>query len=189
MWVFLATETLFFGALMFGYCVARSHYPQQFAEAGKEALLWCGSVNLGLLLTSSLSMVLAICAAASGRRRDLALWLAVTAVLGVLFLGVKGYEYWADYRDQVVPALDFILKRGEAPPSELFWTFYFVATGLHAVHLTTGIGLVLWMLWRVRRGDLTPAYYAPLEVVGLYWSFVDVVWLFLYPSIYLVGRA
>jgi cytochrome c oxidase subunit 3 len=189
MWVFLATETLFFGALLFGYALYRATYPEQFADAGKDAVLWCGSVNVGLLLTSSLTMVLAISAAAAGRSTSLALWLTATAALGMMFLAVKGYEYYADYSDQVVPALDFILKRGEAPPSELFWVFYFIATGLHAVHLTTGICLVLYMLWKARHGELTPAYYAPLEVVGLYWSFVDIVWLFLYPSIYLVGRS
>lgn len=189
MWVFLATETLFFGALLFGYALYRTTYPLQFQHAGKDALLWCGSVNLGLLLTSSLTMVLAVTSAAAGNRRGLIRYLLLTAALGLIFLGVKGYEYVADYNDQVVPALDFIMKRGEAPPSELFWVFYFVATGLHSVHLTIGIGLVLYMLWKARRGQLTPAYYAPLEVVGLYWSFVDVVWLFLYPSIYLVGRS
>jgi len=115
--------------------------------------------------------------------------LAATVLLGVAFLAVKSYEYLSDYRDQVVPAINFIVKPGEAPASELFWVFYFVGTGLHAVHLSIGIALVLYMLWRVRRGELTPDYYAPLEVLGLYWSFVDVVWIFLYPAIYLVGRS
>src|SRR6185437_14608104 len=116
-------------------------------------------------------------------------WLIVTAVLGCLFLVVKGYEYYLDFQDRVVPVVNFVVKPGEGSAGELFWVFYFVATGLHAVHLSIGIGLVLYMLVRARRGGLTPAYYAPLEIVGLYWSFVDVVWLFLYPSIYLVGRS
>jgi cytochrome c oxidase subunit 3 len=189
MWVFLATETLFFGALIFVYFIYRTSYPQEFAEAGKEAVLWCGSVNLGLLLTSSLTMVLAINAAAQGRRREAEGWLVATVALGLIFLGVKGYEYYRDYADQVVPALNFLMRPKHAPVGELFWVFYFVATGLHAIHVTTGIGLVLYMLWRVSRGDITPAYYAPIEVVGLYWSFVDTVWLFLYPCIYLVGRS
>lgn len=189
MWVFIATETLFFGALIFGYFVYRSAYPEQFAHAGRDAVLWCGSVNIGLLLTSSLTMVLAINAAADGRRGALLFWLSATALLGLIFLGVKGYEYYSDYQDQVVPAVNYIDKPGEWPSGELFWVFYFVATGLHAIHLSIGIALVLYMLLRARRGELTPAYYAPLEVVGLYWSFVDVVWIFLYPSIYLVGRS
>lgn len=188
MWVFIATEIMFFGALIFGYFLYRFSYPAAFAEAGKDAVLWCGTVNLGLLMTSSLTMVLALHAASEGRRRDLMLWLAATALLGVIFLGVKGYEYLSDYDDQVVPAIRFMLKPHEAPAGELFWFFYFVATGIHAIHLTIGIGCVLYMLWKARRYDLSPGYYAPLEVVGLYWSFVDTVWIFLYPAIYLVGR-
>ena len=190
MWVFIATETLFFGGLIFTYFVYRLSYPHEFAQAGKETVLWCGTVNLGLLLTSSLTMVLSLDAAADGRRRALAWWLVATVALGAVFLGVKGYEYYADYEDQVVPAVNFMMKPGEAPAVELFWVFYFIATGLHAVHLSIGIGLVLYMLlWKLRRGELTPAYFAPLEVVGLYWSFVDTVWVFLYPTIYLAGRS
>lgn len=188
MWGFIATETLFFGALIFTYYIYRDAYPHEFAAAGKDAVLWCGSVNIGLLLTSSLTMVLAIDAAAEGRRRALVLWLVATASLGIVFICVKGFEWYLDYQDHVVPAVNFVLKPGEGPASELFWVFYFIATPLHALHLTIGIALVLTMLWRVRRGELTPAYYAPLEVVGLYWSFVDTVWVFLYPAIYLVGR-
>jgi cytochrome c oxidase subunit III len=188
MWGFIATETLFFGALIFTYFIYRNAYPHEFAAAGKDAVLWCGSVNIGLLLTSSLTMVLAIDAAAEGRRRALVLWLLATVFLGIAFVCVKGFEWYLDYQDNVVPAVNFVLKPGEGPASELFWVFYFIATPLHALHLSIGIALVLSMLARVRRGELTPAYYAPLEVVGLYWSFVDTVWVFLYPAIYLVGR-
>jgi cytochrome c oxidase subunit III len=190
MWVFITTETLFFGALIFTYFLYRNTYPHEFAEAAKDAVLWCGSVNIGLIMTSSLTMVLALIAAADGRRRALVYWLLATAFLGICFLSVKGYEYYLDYNDHVVPAVNFFIKPGEARAGELFWVFYFVATGLHAIHLTIGIGLVLYMLlWRVRRGEITPTYYAPLEVVGLYWSFVDTVWIFLFPAIYLVGRS
>ncbi len=190
MWVFITTETLFFGALLFTYFLYRNAYPHQFALAARDAVLWCGSVNIGLIMTSSLTMVLAINAAADGRRRALANWLLATAFLGVCFLAVKGFEYYLDYGDHVVPAVNFIAKPGEAPAGELFWVFYFVATGLHAIQLTIGVGLVLYiLLWRVRRGEITSVYYAPLEVVGLYWSFVDTVWLFLFPAIYLVGRS
>jgi cytochrome c oxidase subunit 3 len=190
MWVFITTETLFFGALLFTYFLYRMTYPREFAEAAKDAVLWCGSVNIGLIMTSSLTMVLAINSAADGRRRALVCWLVATAFLGLCFLGIKGYEYCLDYNDNVVPAVNFVMKPGEGPAGELFWVFYFVATGLHAIHMTIGIGLILYMLlWRVRRGEITPIYYAPLEVVGLYWSFVDTVWIFLFPSIYLVGRS
>jgi cytochrome c oxidase subunit III len=189
MWVFIATETLFFGVLIFGYFLYRNVYPEAFAEAAKETVLWCGSVNIGLLLTSSLTMVLAIEAAAAGRRQALANWLLATAFLGIVFVSIKGYEWYLDYQDQVVPAVNFNLKPNEAPAGELFWVFYFIATPLHALHLLIGIAWLFYMLWRVRRGELTAGYYAPLEVVGLYWSFVDTVWIFLYPAIYLVGRS
>ena len=189
MWVFLATETLFFGALIFTYYIYRISYPAEVAQAAKDAVLWCGSVNLGLLLTSSLTMVLAIDAAADGQRRALRKWLLATAALGIVFICIKGFEWYLDYSNQEVPSVNFIMKPDEAPVGELFWVFYFIATGLHALHLTIGIALIFYMLSRVRRGDLTPSYYAPLEVVGLYWSFVDTVWIFLYPTIYLVGRS
>lgn len=190
MWAFLVNETLFFGALIFIYFLYRIFYSHQFDIAGKDAVLWCGSVNLVLLLTSSLTMVLAINAGAQGRRRAMVWWLIATLALGVTFLGVKGYEYYLDFQDKVVPAVNFQAKPGEEPAGELFWVFYWVATGLHAIHLSIGIGLVAYMLlWRIRRGEITPEYYAPLEVVGIYWSFVDVVWLILYPCIYLVGRS
>jgi len=188
MWVFLATEVLFFGGLIFTYFVYRAAYPVDFAIAARDTELWCGSANVALLVTSSLSMVLSVEAAAEGRRPALLLCLGVTALLGAAFLSIKGYEYVGDYRHQVMPAVNFLLKPGHRPPVELFWIFYFIATGLHAIHLTIGIALVLLMLGRARHGTVGPLYYAPIEVVGLYWSFVDVVWLFLFPALYLPGR-
>jgi cytochrome c oxidase subunit III len=190
MWVFLVNETLFFGALIFTYYLYRLSYPLAFAAAAKDAVLWCGSVNLAILVTSSLTIVLAINGAAQGERRQMVAWLIATLALGIAFLGIKGYEYYLDFQDKVVPVLNYESKPGEGAAGQLFWVFYWIATGLHAIHLLIGIGLVLYMLlWRIRRGEITPAYYAPLEVVGIYWSFVDTVWLFLYPCIYLVGRS
>ncbi len=189
-WAFLINETIFFGALIFTYYFYRLAYPHQFAAAAKDAVLWCGSLNLVILLTSSLTIVLGINAAAQDARRNMVRWLVATCALGVAFLLVKGFEYYQDFTDHVVPAVDYVAKPGEGSAGELFWVFYWVATGLHAIHLLTGIGLVLYMLrWPIRRGKITSAYYTPLEVVGIYWSFVDVVWLFLYPCIYLVGRS
>ncbi len=190
MWAFLVNETLFFGALIFTYYLYRMTYPHEFAVAAKDAVLWCGTVNLAILLTSSLTIVLAINAAAQGERQQMIRWLIATLALGGAFLCIKGYEYYQDFQDRVVPVINFEVKPGEGSAGELFWVFYWVATGLHAIHLMIGIGLVLYMLlWRIRRREIGPAYYAPLEVVGIYWSFVDTVWLFLYPCIYLVGRS
>jgi cytochrome c oxidase subunit 3 len=190
MWVFLVTETIFLGALVFTYFVYRISYPHQIAEAAKDAIFWAGSVNLGLLLTSSLTMVLAINATAQGRLREGKWLLLATAALGIIFLLLKGYEYYLDYAEShVVPGVHFEVKPEFAPVGVLFWTFYYCGTGLHATHLTIGIGLVLYMLWKLHRGEIGPAYYAPLEVAGLYWTFVDGVWIFLYPAIYLLGRS
>jgi len=189
MWVFLVNETLFFGALIFTYFVYRTTYPHAFAVAGKDAVLWCGTLNSAILLTSSLTMVLAINAGAQDARRAMVVWILATIGLGCAFLGVKGLEYYLDFQDQVVPVVDYFAKPGEGQAGELFWVFYWIATSLHAIHLMTGIGLLVYMLWRIRRGEITSAYYAPLEVVGIFWSFVDTVWIFLYPCIYLVGRS
>jgi cytochrome c oxidase subunit III len=191
MWAFLVNETIFFGALIFTYFLYRISYPHEFDVAARDAVLWCGSLNFVLLLTSSLTMVLAINAAAQDERPNRMIgWLIVTLLLGLTFLGIKGYEYYLDFQDKVVPVVHFEAKPGEGSAGELFWVFYWVATGLHAIHLTIGIGLVLYMLLLpIRRGEISPAYYAPLEVVGIYWSFVDTVWLFLFPAIYLVGRS
>ena len=139
MWVFLATETLFIGALVFTYFVYRISYPHEFAEAAKDAIFWAGTVNLGLLLTSSLTMVLAINATAQGRLREGRWLLFATAALGIVFLCIKGYEYYLDYAEShVVPGVHFEIKPGAAPVGVLFWTFYYCATGLHALHLSIG---------------------------------------------------
>ena len=189
MWVFLATEVLFFGALIFGYFVYRIHYPDQFVLAGHDAKLLLGSINTAILVTSSLTMVAAIELAKRDEPSRAAAMLLVTALLGFAFLGVKGYEYIQDYHDHTVPLLDFVLKPREQPPAELFWIFYFVATGVHALHLSIGIVAVLVLALHTRNRRYSAAYYSPLEVLGLYWSFVDTVWLFLFAAIYPIGRA
>ena len=187
MWVFLATETLFFGALLFGYVVLRKAYPAGFAEAGREAKLLIGTVNTAVLLTSSATMAWAVHAAETGHRRLLTALLAATAGLGLVFLGLKGVEYSQEYAEHLVPGLNFDPAHG--PVVELFYYFYFTATGLHALHLTIGVGVVAMIAVRAWRGAFSPAYYAPVEVTGLYWHFVDLVWIFLYPLIYLNGRS
>ena len=189
MWVFIATEVLFFGALIFGYYIYRIAYTDQFILAGHDAKLVLGSINTALLLTSSVTMVAAIELIKRNEARRAATALYLTALLGIAFLGVKGYEYLQDYYDHTVPVLDFVLKPHQQPPVELFWLFYFVATGLHALHLTIGIVAVLILAAHTRSGRYSAAYHSPIEVLGLYWSFVDVVWLFLFAAIYPIGRA
>lgn len=189
MWVFIATEVLFFGALIFSYTVYRSTYPEQFALAGHDSFMLNGALNQAILITSSLTMVLAIRAARVSSRRALVLLLLATAGLGVAFLGVKGWEYARDIASHSLPVLDFAFKQGYRAPTEMFWTFYWIATIIHAVHLSIGIVLVLILAVRAGRGAFSANYDSPLEVVGLYWSFVDTVWFFLFACIYPLGRA
>jgi len=189
MWVFIATEIMFFGALIFSYTVCRIAYPEQFRLAGHDSFILLGSINQAILITSSLTMVLAVRAAKADQQRMLVLLLAATAALGIAFLGVKGYEYAKDVAAHSVPALDYVFKPGERRPTEIFWCFYFVATGLHAIHLSIGIVLVLLLTVRAAQGAFSPDYDAPLEVIGLYWSFVDTAWFFLFACIYPLGRA
>jgi cytochrome c oxidase subunit 3 len=166
MWVSLATEVLFFGALIFAYYIYRISYPDQFVSAGSDAKLLLGSINTAILLTSSVTMVAAIEYVKRDEISPAVTALFITALLGFAFLGVKGYEYFEDYRDHTVPLLSFLLKPTQHPPAELFWMFYFVATGIHAVHLSIGIAAVLLMAFHTRRGRYSAAYYSPLEVLA-----------------------
>src|SRR4029078_2700253 len=130
MWVFLVNETIFFGALIFTYFIYRTTDTHAFALAGKDAVLWCGSVNLGLLLTSSLTMVLAVNAGAHDSRRAMIVWLLFTLALGCAFLGIKGYEYVRDFEDRVVPVVNYVAKPGEGSAGEVVWIFCLFATRL-----------------------------------------------------------
>ena len=145
-----------------------------------------GTANTAVLLSSSLTMATAVYAAQAGKKRLMLVLLAATALLGVIFLGIKGFEYWQEYREQLIPSLDFIWDGADLLPARLFFTLYFVMTGLHALHLLIGIGLVgaTPLLRRIRPFRDEPA--APVELAGLYWHFVDVVWVFLFPLLYLV---
>jgi len=188
MWAFLATETLFFGALLFAYAIARSRFPEAFAAASRHTNLALGTTNTAVLLTSSLCMALAVAAASARARRATAGWLAATGVLGLAFIGIKLTEYALDYRDHLVPVLDFAFD----PPSlavgaKAFFWLYFATTGLHLLHLSIGIAIVAVLAvraWRARAANLD----ATIDAAGLYWHFVDLVWIFLFPLLYLVSR-
>jgi len=201
MWLFLATELLLFGGLFLGYTVYRHAYPNEWAAASHELSVVIGGINTIVLLTSSLTMALAVHAAQTGKNKRLLLCLGLTAALGATFLGIKACEYYIDYQEGLVPQLNFKsqadwTKAGEEmhPPRpvdgqkvKLFYMFYYIMTGIHAVHLIIGIGIMLVLMLLVRRNVFTPLYYDPIEVGGLYWHFVDVIWIFLLPLLYLVS--
>jgi len=192
MWVFLATEVMIFGALFTGYVVYRVKFSASFEAASRRLNLPIGAVNTVVLLTSSLTMALAVRAAHLARQRALVWNLALTALLGTAFMALKAVEYHADYVENLVPGLAFDpaeWRHGSVRPDhvQIFLIFYYVMTGLHAVHLTLGIGIIVGLAVLAYRGAFPPEHYTAVEMWGLYWHFVDVVWIFLLPLLYLIG--
>jgi cytochrome c oxidase subunit 3 len=185
MWLFLCTEILLFGGLFLGYAVYRSLYPEAWAAGSHHNDLVLGSINTGVLLVSSLTMALAVHAAEEELWSVVVGFLTATLVLGALFLGIKFYEYYVHYEHHLVPGIRFNPEGGPAPNMELFMFFYFVMTGLHALHMLIGLGVVSTiaiLAWRRRL-----SFHMPVEITGLYWHLVDIVWVFLFPLLYLIG--
>jgi len=194
-WIFLVTEIMFFGGLFASYAIYRWLYFAAF-EGGSHVLdVRLGAVNTCVLLGSSLTMALSVRSAQTNNRRALVLFLIATMILGGIFLGIKGVEYDQKFVEHVVPGLDWApegktlasLAPGGLGHAEMYFFFYFAMTGLHALHMVAGMGLLLWLVLRARKGSFTSHYFAPVEVVGLYWHFVDIVWIFLFPLLYLIG--
>ncbi|GJD65842.1 cytochrome c oxidase subunit 3 [Methylobacterium frigidaeris] len=186
-WVFLASEALFFAALFLTYTAARLANQEAFAAAGRETNIVYGTLNTAILLTSSLTMAVASQAAEKGLFRRLTLWcLATTAAFGLAFLVVKGFEYREDIEKRLVPGADFALSQA---PAQIFFGFYWVVTVVHAIHLSIGIGLVTRLTIKGWRDVGFLAENPQVEVAALYWHLVDLVWVFLYPMLYLPGRS
>ena len=188
MWLFLVTEILFFGGLFAAYTVYRGMYPEAFAQASHEADLVLGSINTGVLIGSSLTMAMAVYFAQQGKRKAVIAFLILTIILGVAFLGIKSYEYHHKYVDHHIPGPSFEFDGPFAAQAQLFFIFYFVMTGMHALHMIIGVGLMCVIIWMTWRGRFTAQHYAPVEIAGLYWHFVDIVWIFLFPLLYLIDR-
>ena len=188
MWVFLVTEVLFFGGLFLTYAVYRSFYPAAFSAASHELDILLGGINTAVLITSSLTMALAVHAAQLGQRRLLMIFLVVTMVLGTVFLGIKAVEYYHKFAEHHVPGASFQFEREHQRHAQIFFSLYFIMTGLHAIHMIIGIGVLLVMWIWAWRGRITSDYAGPIEISGLYWHFVDIVWIFLFPLLYLIGR-
>ena len=188
-WVFLATEVLFFGGLILAYCVYRIGDPAGFAEAARHTKIVIGTINTALLLTSSFLVAWAVTVARlnAGRLAAMLLWGA--ALLGLGFLVLKGVEYKLEYDEHLLPGSDFAASGLRAPAAFLFFSIYLVATALHALHVAVGIAAIGIVGLRASQGAYSASYHAPITVTGLYWHFVDVVWIFLFALIYLPGRA
>jgi cytochrome c oxidase subunit 3 len=189
MWTFLSTEVLLFGGLIMTYMVYRHADPVSFAEAGRQTGIVIGTANTAVLLTSSFCVAAAIQAGQAGAARAVKALLAAAIILGTIFLGLKGVEYAGEYRDHLVPGIDFMQSGPHTQGVRLFFIFYFLATGLHAVHLLCGIVVLIIFLRCYRQIVCHPRYLAGLRTAGLYWHFIDVVWIFLYALIYLPGRS
>jgi cytochrome c oxidase subunit 3 len=190
MWVFLATEVMFFGGLFMAYLLYRWKFPEAFAAASHHLDVLLGGINTAVLIGSSLTMALAVRAAQLGRRRLLTGFLAATMLLGLVFLGIKAYEYHHKHEEHLVPGPYFEFRFEQEAlrrPAEIFFCLYFFMTGMHALHMVIGLGLMAWLVAGAARGRYGPRYYNPVECMGLYWHFVDIVWIFLFPLLYLVG--
>ena len=190
MWVFLITEIMFFGGLFACYIIYRSlHYPA--FETGSHLLeVRFGAINTAVLICSSLTMAMAIRCAQVGKRNATTAYLLVTMLFGVAFIAIKLYfEWYHDYQESLVPGIRFWMHPNWPGGSqvEMFFCFYFFMTGLHALHMVVGLGILTVLVLMNRRGRFGPEYYAPLEISGLYWHFVDIVWIFLFPLLYLIG--
>jgi cytochrome c oxidase subunit III len=188
MWTFLATEVLFFGGLILCYTFARFSYPQVFEAASHHLYIGYGGTNTALLLCSSFTMALAVRAAQLGRRKTLVGLTLVTALFGLCFLVVKGFEYHTDYIEQLVPRWHFHWEGSHPEQAQLFFWLYFVLTGLHALHVTIGVVILVVVAVLSWRGKITAENHMTAEVTGLYWHFVDIVWVFLFPLLYLIGH-
>jgi len=189
MWIFLATEVLFFGGLFLAYTVYRSTYEAGFAAGSNHTLLALGTTNTALLLLSSFTMALAVRAAALRRLPHVAAFLAITAVLGATFLAIKGFEYRQEIREGLLPGKYFAYTGPHAKAVELFFLLYFLMTGVHALHVAIGVLLLAWFTLRTVWQAPGERFATAVDLLGLYWHFVDVIWVFLFPLIYLLGRS
>jgi cytochrome c oxidase subunit III len=186
MWLFLGSESLLFAGLLALFAAYRLAYPIAFRAAAAHANLALGTINTYVLLTSSLTVVLAIRATERGHRRATVAWLGVSIALGLAFDALKGIEYAQHLRDGFAPGHYFTSTALPERGAVLYFTLYYLLTGLHALHVTAGVIVLGWLAYKARRGDFTPESHVALECGGLYWHLVDLVWIFLWPLLYLL---
>jgi cytochrome c oxidase subunit 3 len=188
MWVFLVTEILFFGGMFCCYTVYRSLYPSAFGHASNHLDVMLGAISTAVLICSSFTMACAVNSAATGAKNALVAFLWLTILFAAAFLAVEMSEWHMLYKEGLMPGFNFTYRDVDPAHVQLFFCMYFAMTGLHASHVTIGIGLLAVMAFRASKGAFTPQYYTPIEISGLYWHFVDLVWIFLFPLYYLIAR-
>jgi len=187
-WIFLATELMLFAPLFLAYLYGRIHFPEAFAAASSRTSFWLGTINTAMLMSGSLAMALAVLTHEKGRAQAPPRWLLLAAACGLLFLFIKGIEYAHEWHEHLFPGDAFRFRLADLGGAELFFYLYFAMTGLHALHLVLGVAATLLFALGLRRGWRALLPPQRLEALGLYWHFVDAVWIFLYPMLYLVGR-
>ncbi len=190
MWVFLLTELMFFGGMFMAYLAYRQHYPDAFAAASSKLNVTLGAVNTVVLICSSLTMAMAVHSAALGKQKMIVLFLTATLLLGGVFLGVKAKEYHDKFVHHEVPGANFHPedwpKNVDMSHASLYFALYFGMTGLHASHMIIGAFILLFLIYKANKGAYTAEWHTPVEMFGLYWHFVDIVWIFLFPLLYLI---
>jgi cytochrome c oxidase subunit 3 len=203
MWLFLLTEFMFFGGMFMAYLVYRSWYYPAFVAGSHQLSIFRGTLNTVILIVSSLTMGLAVHAARVRSQGRLVRMLIATALLGAVFLGIKGSEWKTEWTDHHVPGMNFSVEDFVNPPAgstvkalapdmaehtQVYFSLYFAMTGMHALHMIIGLGMLIFLIVQARAGAYTQGYSATVEYIGLYWHFVDIVWTFLFPLLYLVNR-
>ena len=194
MWMFLLTEIMFFGGLFCAYLVYRASYYQAFVEGSQKMNIWLGATNTIVLICSSLTMAMGVRCAQLGQKKLMIILLLLTILFGFGFLGIKAIEYHEHWENHEFPGphFDFKTISGQPPTdplhTEIYFSLYWAMTGLHALHMIIGIGLVTWLVIAGLKNTYSPVYYSPVDNVGLYWHFVDLVWIYLFPLLYLISK-
>jgi cytochrome c oxidase subunit 3 len=189
MWTFLITEVLFFGGMFASYAVYRNLYLDAFASTSEYMNVVLGGTNTAVLICSSLTMVLSVRAAQLNNRKHTILFLILTMIFGTTFLVIKGFEYHAKWVEHLVPGFNFHYPLPQYQQhAQILFFLYFMMTGMHALHMVVGLGLLTFLLVKAYKRVFTANYFAPMEMIGLYWHFVDIVWIFLFPLLYLIGH-
>lgn len=187
MWLFLVTEIMFFGGLFMAYIAYRGAYPAAFATASQKLNVTLGAANTVVLICSSLTMAMAVHSAALGKKNMIVLYLILTLLLGCSFLGIKAKEYHDKYVHHEIPGHNYHPEDlADQTHTQLYFALYFGMTGLHAFHMIVGVSILLVILRMAAKGKFTPQWHTPVELFGLYWHFVDIVWIFLFPLLYLI---
>jgi cytochrome c oxidase subunit III len=198
MWVFLVTELMFFGGMFCAYLIYRHWYFGDFGAASKSLSITLGTINTAVLICSSLTVAMAVRSAQVGKQRAIVLYLLLTLVLGLVFLGIKADEYKDKFDEHHIPGQADFHMEGAIPShpdipvnqahAQMYFSLYFAMTGMHALHMIIGVGLFAYLTWKAWKGAYSTTYYTPLENSGLYWHFVDIIWIYLFPLLYLIDR-